>query len=121
MKFLNSSPVSRLLAVICLILLSGCGPSPEERQADALLAKAKELSLAGGTFKERFRAHEHAEKLYREVITQYPRTKAAEAARIGLLQMQAIHEADRKLASEELAETYKASVKDLMQSVKPPR
>lgn len=112
-----------LHAVLTIILLAacGCGPSAEERQAEALLVRAQEMSLTGGKYQARWAAHMQAEKLFKEVIQSYPKTNAAKRAAEGLKGMPAIFEADKRVAAEELSETYKAAVGGIMDAAAPRR
>lgn len=111
---------SRIAFVLCMLCLtSACGPSAEERQAEALLAEAQKLSLVGGKFQARHEAHEHAEKLFKDLLSRYPKTKAAESAKAGLARMPEIHQADRKIAQEELAETYQKAIGDVLNAAQP--
>jgi hypothetical protein len=110
------------IAVAALALsLVGCAPSAEERQAEALLARAQELALTSGKYQARASAHLQAEKLYKEIIAQYPKTKAAKMAASGLERMTAIFEADKKIAAEELGEAYQAAIGDVLKVASPQR
>lgn len=109
-----------MLPVILVLVCWGCTPSAEERQAEALLAKAQALSLAGGKYQERWSAHMQAEKIYKEIGALYPKTSAAKAAKTGLERMPAIFEADMKVAAEELAEKWQSTIGKALE-MPPPR
>lgn len=77
--------------------------------------------MTGGKYQARWAAHMQAEKLYREVLQTYPKTNAAKKASAGLERMPAIFEADKRVAAEELSETYKAAVGGIMDAAAPKR
>lgn len=112
-----------LHAALAMVLFAACGcaPSADERQAEALLFRAQELSLTGGKYQARWAAHMQAEKLFKEVIQSYPKTNAAKRASDGLKGMPAIFEADKRVAADELSETYKAAVGGIMDAAAPKR
>lgn len=111
----------KIIVIALALSVAGCAPSAEERQAEALLARAQELALTGGKYQARASAHLQAEKLYKEIIAQYPKTKAAKMAASGLERMTAIFEADKKIAAEELGEAYQAAIGDVLKAASPQR
>lgn len=111
----------KIIFALLLLSIAGCAPSAEERQAEALLVRAQDLALTGGKYQVRWSAHMQAEKLYKEILAQYPKTNAAKAAASGLEKMPAIFEADKKVAAEELGEAYQAAIGDVLKAASPRR
>src|SRR4051812_8462791 len=116
MPFPGVANAARVVTAIFLLAFMGCAPSAEERQAEALLAKAQELSLTGGKYQPRWAAHMQAEKIYKEIVSLYPKTNAAKAATKGLERMPAVFEADLKVAAEELGDKYQATIMEAVSS-----
>lgn len=117
----RSSRTAKCIFMVFTLAFVGCGPSAEERQAEALLAKAQELSLVEGKYQARWAAHVQADKLYKEIQSSYPKTNAAKAATKGLERLRVILEADRKLADEEMIEAYQKAMGQISDAAKPTR